>query len=336
MNTKLKLCAAVLAATLTSAANAGVVTSWNYNNQAGFATWTGTTNTSTTTDDVTATGNSSTGTNAALTDDANNILFTGNNVDADAYQDALNTNLAWGTPANGFTSGDPQSSLNVDSPVAANLATNDWNWANGTSITHENWIIVGDALTSASLLDGLTLTPSTWTSNVGDADPLANAPYFAPQLQFGIDFFETPNKTSNNALCPNGEANYQGDNINGCGDIFEITGLASLPITPVVGADFLEFTVPFVMLDGLGQPIAGWSDTLYYVTTRLSGLTTLPAGYTCSNAPDACFGFVTQEKKSNQLLAQFKVRTVPEPTTIALFGLGLIASAFAGKRKRNS
>lgn len=332
MNTKLKICAAVLATTLATSASAGVVTEWTYNNQAGFASWTGTTNTTNTADDVAASGNSSTGTNAALTDDANNILITGNDVDLDGQDDALNTSLTWGTPANGFGSGS-QSALNVDSPVTGNLMTNDWAWANGTSVTHENWVIIGDALDTATLLDGLTLTPTNWTANPGDPDPTVNAPFLAPQLQFGIDFWETNNGGSG-GMCPNGEPNFVGDNVNGCGDIFEVTGLASLPITPVVGPNFLEFTVPFVMLDAANNPIPGWSETIYYVTTRLSGLTTLPAGYTCQTAAP-CYGFVTQEQQSNQLLAQFKIRTVPEPTTIALFGLGLIATGFFGRKQKS-
>lgn len=338
MNNKLKVCATILAATVTSAAHAGVVTQWSYNNQAGFSSWTGSTNTPTLTDDVAASGNSSTGDNSALNVNGNNILDTNGDLIVDNTDDALHTSLTWGTPAAGVGQG-PRSSLDIESPVTGGIATNDWAWADGTNITHENWVIVGDALDKASVLDGLTLTPTAWNANPGDADPLAGAPYFAPQLSFGIDFWETPNGgTWNNATnqfdCPDGGVTGSGNNVNGCGDVFEITGLELLPLVPVIGADYIEFTVPFVMTTGAGAPIPGWSDTTYYVTTRLSGLTTLPSDYECANNAGICFGFVTEEEKSNELLAQFKVRTVPEPTALALFGLGLIATGFAGRRRR--
>jgi hypothetical protein len=67
--------------------------------------------------------------------------------------------LTWGTPANGVGNGNPRSSLDIESPVTGGISTNDSAWADGTNITHENWVIVGDSLDKASVLDGLTLTP---------------------------------------------------------------------------------------------------------------------------------------------------------------------------------
>jgi hypothetical protein len=338
MNTKLKVCATLLAASLTSAANAGVVTSWNYNNQAGFATWSGSTDNIYTADDVAATGNSATGDNSALSVNANNILDTNGDFIVDGNDDALHTSLTWGFPAQG--AGNPQSSLNIDSPVTGALNTNDWTWADGTNLTHENWVIVGDSLKTGSLFDGLTLTPSTWTTDPGDPSPLVDAPYFSPQLQFDISFLESANGGTWNAMtnqfdCPDGGVRGVGSNINGCGDIFALTIPEIAQDFVVFGDDFLEFTVPFVMLTADGNPIPGWSETTYYVTTRLSGLTTLAPQQCGANNSQLCAGFVTVEQQSNELLAQFKVRTVPEPTAIALFGLGLIATGFAGRRKRN-
>ncbi len=337
MNTKLKLLTGLLAITLASTASANLITDWDYVNQAGFDSVTGTTNTTFTGDDVSATGNSSGGDANDLTDNAGNILNTdGNWLNGVAGDDALHTSLTWGTPGNGFSSGDPQSSMSIDSPVMGAMETNDWNWSQGTSITHENWVIVGDSLTQASVLDGLILMPTDWVGKgddaVYDALLMDSQPYFAPQLEFGINFFETPNGGTN---CPNGEANNQGDNINGCGDIFEITGLELLPFAPVVGDDFIQFTVPFVLQNMFG-PIPGWNDVEYFLTTRLSGLTTLPADYSCSNNQDNCFGFVTVEQKTNLLNAQFRINTVPEPTGIALFALGLLVTAYASKKRSNS
>jgi hypothetical protein len=337
MKTKLTVCAGILTALMAGSANAGVVTQWTYDNQAGFSSWTGETNTASANDDVDASGNSATGMDDPLSNNTGNILDTDGDMDVDGDDDALHTTLTWGTPAAGGSSGDPRSSLAVDSPITGNINTNQWSWADGTSVLHENWVIVGDSLLEATLLDGLTLTPTAWDANGSDEDLLTdNAPYFAPQLQFGINFYETPNSTvDQDGNCPNGMPNRVDgeDNENGCGDIFEITGLADLPIAPVVGDDFIQFTVPFVLTDSNGIPLAGWGETIYYVTTRLSGLSTLPDGYECQDTSD-CFGFVTKEQETNTLLAQFKVSTVPEPATLALFGLGLIATGVAGRRKR--
>jgi|TARA_R110002060_G_scaffold29186_2_gene39435 hypothetical protein len=342
MNTKLKLLSGLLIAGLANSANANLITEWSYTNQAGFeANYTQTSNTTKTSDDVVASGNSATG-NAgdALTVNTGNILNTdGNWANGVSGDNALSTQLTWGTPAEGPNSGDPRSSLGIDSPVVDTMGTNDFAWAQGTAITHENWVIVGDSLTTASILDGLALTPTNWVDKGVDSakDSLLedNAPYFAPQLEFGINFLETPNKgVDSNGFCPNGELNNQGDNINGCGDIFEITGLENLPLVPVVGADFIEFTVPFILVDANGAPLAGWNDVEYFVTTRLSGLTSLPAGYPCLNQAN-CFGFVTVEQQTNVLNAEFKISTVPEPTTLAIFGLGLLATGLSGRRKRN-
>ncbi len=331
MNTKFKLAAAVLTATLTSAANAGLVTEWTYNNQAGFKDYTGQSTTTYANDEVEASGNSATGDNSALTVNTGNIIDSNGDFVVDGADNALHTSLTWGTPAG--VSSDPQSSLDISSPVVGSITTNGASWANGTDITHENWVIVGDSLETATVFDALSLTPTAWEAYGDDVNALtSNAPYFAPQLQFGINFFETVNG-SPTGTCPDGNPHLTGDNINGCGDIFEITGLEALPFQPVVGPDFIEFTVPFVLVDSLNQPIPGWGDTVYLVTTRLSGLTVLSDGYECSNNQPACFGFVTIEEQQNNLLAQFKVRAVPEPSTLAIFGLGLIGFGLFGRKK---
>lgn len=303
MKNKLKFAAAILAASLTTAASAGVVTEWSYDNQAGFLQL------GAAFDEgygagVTASGDSSTGSGG-------NVLSSG----------ALPTDLSWGNPAWPNTQ---QSSLNIESAVLGNITTGGWAWEDGTDITHNNFVITGNSLVNGRVLDGLTLTPSSWS---GAGDPTVNSPFTAPELSFGINFYETPNGAN---PCANGEANYSGDNVNGCGDIFEITGLDDLGITPVIGPDFVEFTVPFFLSTG----DSAWDSVEYFITTRLSGLTLLPDGYECQDTT-SCFGFVTKEKTSNVLQAQFKITTVPEPTAIALFGLGLLATGFAGRRKRN-
>ncbi|MFT6734145.1 MAG: hypothetical protein ACJAS9_002340 [Polaribacter sp.] len=338
MNTKLKLCAAVLAATLTTTASAGVVTEWSYQNQAGFTNWSGTTDTTTTGDDVIATGNSSVGAGENdLTVNSANIIDS--NLDSVVNGDdlALATKLTWGTPAAG--SGNPQSSLEIESPLTGNMATNDSDFAAGTGLIHENWVVIGDTLQGGLVFDALALTPSAWNDE-GDStaeleDP-ANNPYFAPQLGFVMAFSETPNSQSGTCDIGDGEANGQGNNINGCGDVFALT----IPVGAsgiVVGDNYLEFSVPFALKNAAGEDIAGWSDTQYMVTTRLSGLSVLSSEVSVCGPQDEflCVGFVTIEQTTNELVAGFKISTVPEPTAIALFGLGLIATGFAGRRRRS-
>jgi len=338
MNTKLKLCAAVLAATLATTASAGVVTEWTYNNQAGFTSYTGTTNTAYTSDDVVATGNSSVGPGENdLSVNGNTIIDSDFDGDVDGDDLALATKLTWGTPAAG--AGNPQSSLEIDSPITGNMLTNDSDFAEGTGLTHENWVIIGDSLQGGLVFDALSLTPAAWNDE-GDStaeltDP-ANNPYFAPQLGYVMAFHETPNSQAGVCTDGNGEANGQGNNINGCGDVFALT----IPVGAtgiVVGDDYLEFSVPFFLQNAAGEQIEGWSDTEYMVTTRLSGLSVLGADVSVCGPQEQflCVGFVTVEQATNELVAGIKISTVPEPTAIALFGLGLIATGFAGRRRRS-
>ncbi|WP_206483091.1 THxN family PEP-CTERM protein [Thalassotalea sp. G2M2-11] len=328
MNSKLKVCASILAASiLSSTASAGVVTEWTYSNQAGFLNWTGTTDsygdTSWTDDDVAASGDSTGG--------GTNILDTNLDTIVDGSDTSLATMLEWGTP--GFDGNGQKSSLVIDSPVNDTLTTNDWSWAQGTDITHNNYKITDDELTNATVLDGLALIPSSWDAFGDDENLLIdNAPYFAPQLAFGINFFETPNQATN---CPDGFANGVGSNINGCGDIFQITGLDQLQLPINIGDDFIEFTVPFVLMGADNQPLEGWGDTVYLVTTRLSGLQTLESDECFNdNVNTSCpYGFVTIEEDANQLAAEFKIRTVPEPSTIAIFGLSIIGFSLLRRKK---
>jgi hypothetical protein len=340
MNTKRKLCAAILTATLATTASAGVVTEWSYQNQAGFINWSGTTNTSYTSDDVAASGNSSVGPSENdLSVNGNNIIDSNGDFVLDATDLALATKLTWGTPAAGTSSGDPQSSLELDSPLSGTMATNDSAFALGTGLTHENWVVVGDSLESGFVFDALALTPVAWNDqgdSTAELQDSANNPYFAPQLGFAMSFLETPNGQDGICVSGDGQANGQGNNINGCGDVFALT----IPVGAtgvVVGDDYLEFSVPFFLQNAAGEAIVGWSDTEYMVTTRLSGLSVLGSEVSvCGNNDQLlCVGFITVEQATNELVAGFKISTVPEPTTVALFGLGLIATGFAGRKKRN-
>ncbi|MFT5676859.1 MAG: hypothetical protein ACI808_002808, partial [Paraglaciecola sp.] len=91
------------------------------------------------------------------------------------------------------------------------------------------------------------------------------------------------------------------------------------------GPDFIDFTVP---MDLTGMVAAGFH-TDYSVVTRLSGLDTVMT-------PDGQrFGFITPEDTLSTLNVQFLVRAnvvgIPEPGSLAIFGMILLG--LAGSRK---
>ncbi|AWL11671.1 hypothetical protein HMF8227_01190 [Saliniradius amylolyticus] len=305
-----KLLLAGLFAGVTSAAQAGIVTNWNFSNQAGWLDW----EPLGANPPITASGSSDSGSVYG------NIIDSDEDGDVDGDDGPLPTLLEWGTAVS-----TDRSSLDVDSASEGSIVTNG-GFAPGTSITHNNFIINDDYLTNASLLDALLLEP---TAAMPGGVPVPGQPALAftgPQLHFNILFFETQNNNGGDPICPNGEPNFQGVNAGGCADIFVVDN--TIPAFPfVVGSDFVEFTVPFqVSLD------PDW-DSMYYLTTRLSGLTTITDD-ACANvgAAPGCVGFVTEERQENTLNAEFRI-TVPEPGTLAIFGLGLLGLGLAGRRR---
>lgn len=305
-----KLLVAGLLAGVTSAAQAGIVTNWDFSNQAGWLDW----EPLGANPPITASGSSDSGSAYG------NIIDSDEDGDIDGADGPLPTLLEWGTAV-----GTDRSSLFADSAADGSIVTNGA-FVDGTPITHNNFIINDDYLTNASLLDALLLEP---TAAMGGGVPVPGqfgALLTGPQLHFNILFFETLNGNNGDPICPNGTPNGQGINAPGCSDIFVVDN--TIPAFPfVVGNDFVEFTVPFqVSLD------PDW-DSMYYLTTRLSGLTTVTDD-ACANvgAAPGCVGFVTRENDENILNAQFRI-TVPEPGTLAIFGLGLLGLGLAGRRR---
>lgn len=202
------------------------------------------------------------------------------------------SSLSWGTPVNGS-----QSSFNVVSPIAGNVFTNGAA-VMGTTLVHNNFPVFDDGqlLTQATLLNMLTLTP------LFPAGPTLSA----PTITFDINFFETVNEPGAGVLCPDGDAQGVGQNINGCGDIFAIASPLDL--------------VQQLILD----------DYLYTFAIGIMGGVTL-SDETCGTMGfgSGCYGFVTVENQTNTIQPFFsitarEITTVPAPASLAVFGLGLL------------
>lgn len=202
------------------------------------------------------------------------------------------SSLSWGDPVNGSPS-----SFSVTSPIVGNVTTNGA-MAMGTTLVHNNFPVFdnGELLTQATLLNQLSLTP------LFPAGPAINAPTIA----FNINFFETVNAPGNGVLCPDGNAQGVGQNINGCGDIFAIASPLDL-VQQLVIDDYL-YTFAIGVMGG---------SILSDATCGLMGF------------GSGCYGFVTIENQTNTIQPFFSITAreitdVPAPASFAVFGLGLL------------
>ncbi|MER2491705.1 PEP-CTERM sorting domain-containing protein [Catenovulum sediminis] len=174
-------------------------------------------------------------------------------------------------------------------------------WNQGTNMSHDNRPTGSPSLTSIDVVDGLKLF----------SDELL---FDLPTLELGFDVIFNETYANAGSLWP-----YAPD------DAFIITLNSDLSSSiSNFGPDFIDITVE---LDLTGLVDAGYH-TEYAVVTRLQGLelVSTPAGNT--------FGFVTPEGSNNELQASFAIRAVgiPEPASIAVFGLGLLGLASARRR----
>lgn len=303
---KLKLVAAAAALSISSAATAmpNLITEWDFINEAGWTNWL---------------PNATVTPGTDMSDAGNGSILAGG---------ALPTDICWGSPSN---IQNQQSCLEVDSPITEATgaqgpvqtvaAFGDYTtmFRNGTALTHRNFVITGSSLTNVTLVDGLQLVGSY------NAGANTTGAVLAPELQFAINFQETVNAgtaipNSNEFSCPIGPNVGSGINTNGCADIFSVIGFTGGNVI-ASGANFIDFAVDF-MVAGVGPNV----HKRYELITRLSGLQTLGGG---------AFGFVTEENKVNVLNAQFAVRAIPEPSTIAMFGLSLIGLTLVSRRKKS-
>lgn len=302
-------------ALLSGVANAAIITTWDYKNEAGFA------------DAVTP------GSVQKTQFQAQDVL------NQDTYK-----KLSWGDSIDG----QPTSSLVVNSPKSGSLTTveledtlQDSDFVEGTDMTHNNYRIGGPSsnyLKSATLLDGLRLTATGWDAGT----PFPALPGNSIQIGLGFDFIETPNRPDSGICVDGNTAGTDFDNVDpnegaGCDDYFILQPNPDLAFTIDALNEVVEFKIVVDLLNyGFPPALAASADlnTVYEVTTRLTGLTIV--NDFCGNQSTPCVGFATKELEENTLLAEFAVQAVPEPASIAIFGLGLFGLGMVARKKRQA
>lgn len=211
--------------------------------------------------------------------------------------------LTWGTDT-----GDGRSSLGVGSATKGHLTGNLVTGAaaqNTVQVVHKNRAITGTALSTATLIDQLTLKASTPGS----------VAFTLPNLLFNIHFLETPNSGNCVVFSPVG---------NPCNDIFAID---------VAAAGFSTID------NSLNQNFSYLGDN-YNVKILLTGLGLLSnAACNAVGVANGCIGFTTIENAVNTFQTSLQISAlpakIPEPGTLLLLAIGLLGFGTVKRRRKH-